>query len=178
MDSDNSLVQIAITGTLSRPRHEFVLLLESRTNARFSEHVTYQTNYLVASRFDTNKARRAAKLGVRVITEHDMLSFIEHGHFPQTPLPTKPPSNWHPIDLDALEYEIIERFPEPRIYYLKYKDHSGNESERFLLAMERVRGGTHEYVAGYDQEHYKTFRIDRIESIEDLGPIEKSENSQ
>jgi len=37
-------VPVAITGTLSRSRHEVVALIESKTNASFSERVTYETN--------------------------------------------------------------------------------------------------------------------------------------
>ena len=147
---------------MSRPRHELVALIESGTNARFSERVTYRTNYLVASRFDTHKAKHAAKLGVRIINEQEMMRFIEQGHFAPAPLPVKPPSNWHPIDLDALEYETIEQFTQPHVYYLKYRNSAGEESERFILAMERVKGGSHEYLAGYDHECYKTFRLGRV----------------
>ena len=178
MTTKDDTVHVAITGTLSRPRHEIVALIESKTNARFSEHVTYETNYLVASRFDTIKARRAAKLGVKVLTEQDMMGFIERGHFEPTPLPVKPPSNWRPIDLDAIEYETIEQFPQPRVYYLKYRDSEGRESERFILAMERVKSGSHEYLAGYDHECYKTFRLDRIEKMEDLGTVDTASAGQ
>jgi hypothetical protein len=170
MTTRDATVHVAITGTLSRPRHEIVALIESKTNARFSEHVTYETNYLVASRFDTIKARRAAKLGVKVVTERDMMGCIE-----PTPLPVKPPLNWHPVDLDAIEYETIEQFAQPRVYYLKYKNSGGEESERFILAMERVKSGSHEYLAGYDHDCYKTFRLDRIEKMEDLGTVDAAD---
>lgn len=172
MTSKDATVYVAITGTLSRPRHEIVELIESRTNARFCERVTYDTNYLVASRFDTSKARRAAQIGVKVVNEEELMTFVEQGDFPVVPTPVRPPSNWHPVDLDAIEYETIEQFPQPRICYLKYRDSAGEESERFILAMERVRGGSHEYLAGYDHETYKTFRLDRIEKLEELGTVE------
>lgn len=134
--------------------------------------MTYDTNYLVASRFDTSKARRAAQIGVKVVNEEELMTFVEQGDFLVVPTPVRPPSNWHPVDLDAIEYETIEQFPQPRICYLKYRDSAGEESERFILAMERVRGGSHEYLAGYDHETYKIFRLDRIEKLEELGTVE------
>jgi hypothetical protein len=175
MSSATESVYVAITGTLSRPRREVVSLIESKTNARFCDGVAYHTNYLVASRFDTNKAKRAAKLGVIVIGEKELTAYVEQGHFPATPLAVKPPSNWRPIDLDALEYESIEDFAPPHACYLKYRNAAGEESERFILAVERVRQGTHEYIAGYDHECCKTFRTDRIVQMEDLGEIETTE---
>jgi hypothetical protein len=110
----DAAVHVAITGTPSRPRHEVVALLESKTNASFSERVTYETNYLVAARLDTIKARRAAKLGVSLVSEQDMMNCIEQGYFEPMPVPVKPPSNWHRIDLDAIEYKTIELFPQPQ----------------------------------------------------------------
>ena len=53
-------VKVAITGTLSMPRKSAAELIETHTNARFANTVTYDVNYLVASRFDTIKARKAA----------------------------------------------------------------------------------------------------------------------
>ena len=56
-------VKVAITGTLSMPRSEVIKLIEEHTNAQFSPSVSYDTGYLVAARFDTEKARRAANWG-------------------------------------------------------------------------------------------------------------------
>ena len=80
LDGNTAAVLVAITGTLSIPRSEAVALIESRTNARFSPEVTYHANYLVAARFDTNKAHRAAALGIVIISEADMLGYIEKGY--------------------------------------------------------------------------------------------------
>ena len=135
--------------------------------------MTYTTNYLVAARFDTNKAKRAAKIGVKVITEAGSMSFIERG-VPSTS------SNKTEIRLaptgsgNAIHYETIEQFPEPRVYYLKYEGSTGVISERFILAVDRVKGGSHEYLGGFDHGTQKTFRYDRILEMEDLGPVEKS----
>src|SRR5258708_10678361 len=90
-------VKVSITGTLSMPRKAAVQLMESRTNARFNREVTYDVNYLVAARFDTDKARRAAQLGVTVISEGEMLDFIQQGAFPENNKPARPdnyPSNF------------------------------------------------------------------------------------
>src|SRR5712671_1521534 len=90
METKVDTVLVAITGTLSMARSEAVALIESRTNARFSPDVTYHTNYLVAARFDTNKAHRAAALGIVIISETDMLGYVEKGLFPATRLSDRP----------------------------------------------------------------------------------------
>lgn len=172
MAKNEDRVYVASTGTLQRPRREVAALIDSKTNGRFTERVSYSTNYLVAARFDTNKARAAAVLGVKIINEQELMAYIAQGCFPPSPAPIRTYPNSHPVDLDAIEYQTIEHFSTPRVYYLKYRDSGGHESERFILATERVAYGAREYIAGYDHEFYKTFRTDRIEHIEDLGPIE------
>ena len=41
-----------------------------------------QTDYLISSRKDTNKAKRARAFGTRVIDEAEMMAFIKAGKFP------------------------------------------------------------------------------------------------
>src|ERR1035438_10871848 len=82
-------VKVAITGVLSIPRKSAAELIETRTNARFADSVTYDVNYLVASRFDSNKARKAAKIGVAIISEVDLMNYIQKGEFPENQKPVR-----------------------------------------------------------------------------------------
>lgn len=89
--SEVETLKVAITGTLSKPREEIVRLIEALGNVHFSPQVTYDINYLIASRFDTAKAKRAAQIGITVISESEMMEFIERGSFPENQIPTRPP---------------------------------------------------------------------------------------
>jgi hypothetical protein len=84
------VLHIAITGTLSMPRIEAATLIDSTSNARFHSDVTFETNYLVAAIFDSGKARKAAKIGVSIITEAEMMEYIQAGSFPENKTPEKP----------------------------------------------------------------------------------------
>ena len=57
-------------------------LQKSITNARFVSGVSSQTDYLISSRKDTNKAKRAKSFGTQVIDETEMMAFIKAGNFP------------------------------------------------------------------------------------------------
>jgi hypothetical protein len=109
-------VRVAITGTLSRPRKEFVSLIETKTNAAYTETVDLQTDYLVSARRDTNKAKAAAKLGVTLLSESEMMSFIDTGHFPPR-LPRRQSDLRNPEELASFCYEIetmgFQRVPSP-----------------------------------------------------------------
>ena len=65
------------------PRKSAAELIETHTNAKYADSVTYDVNYLVASRFDTIKARKAAKIGVAVISEAELMDYIQKGAFPE-----------------------------------------------------------------------------------------------
>lgn len=52
-------------------------------------------------------------------------------------------------------------------YFLRYRDHDGIPSERFLFfAWEGIGDDGTRYVGGFDVERFKTFRVDRIEVFE------------
>lgn len=159
-------MKVAITGTLSMPRREAVQLIESMTGATFSEHVTYDTNYLVAARFDTNKARRAAALGVTVISESDFIGFVEQGSFPPNRVPERPK---RPHENHFPEITWTDVFdPEPTVL-MTYRDTDGVASQRFVTLTCRGAGSNCvEYIGGYDAERFKTFRTDRVIAIEHL----------
>ena len=72
-----------ITGALEKyKRIDAIVEIHNKTNARFVSGVSSQTDYLISSRKDTNKAKRARSFGTRVIDEAEMMSFIKAGKFP------------------------------------------------------------------------------------------------
>ena len=159
-------MKIAITGTLLMPRSEAVALIESRTNAEFTEHVTYDTNYLVAARFDTNKAHRAAQIGVTVISEADMIEFIQQGAFPQNRLPDRPK---HPHVSNFPDITWAETYHPERIVLLDYQDGEGVITQRYVALTCRGLGSNDvEYIGGYDAERFKIFRTDRILKVKQI----------
>jgi hypothetical protein len=54
------------------PRKDAAVLIDSTATARFRPD---DTNYLVTARFDSGKARKAAQIGVAIITEAEMMNY-------------------------------------------------------------------------------------------------------
>ena len=168
MPTSTLRIKVAITGTLSKPRKEIVRLMEDRSNAEFSPDVTYDTNYLVAARFDTNKAKRAAQIGVTVTSESEMMKFIGNGAFPENQTPVRPT---HIPDFRTDEITWEEQFT-PELCFLEYCDNEGQVTQRFVhLTCKGTGSNGHKYLGAYDSERFKTFRIDRILRIETLPPV-------
>ena len=72
-----------ITGALEKyKRIDAIVEIHNKTNARFVGGVSNQTDYLISSRKDTNKAKRAKSFGTKVIDEAEMMAFIKAGKFP------------------------------------------------------------------------------------------------
>ena len=72
-----------ITGALEKfKRIDAIVEIHNKTNARFVSGVSSQTDYLISSRKDTNKAKRAKAFGTQVIDEAEMMAFIKAGNFP------------------------------------------------------------------------------------------------
>ena len=63
-----------------------IVKIYNKTNARFVSGVSSQTDYLISSRKDTNKAKRAKAFGTQVIDEAEMIAFIKVGNFPSRSL--------------------------------------------------------------------------------------------
>jgi hypothetical protein len=157
-------MKVAITGTLSMPRSEAAKLIESRTNAKFSPNVTYETNYLVAARFDTNKSRKAAEIGVTVISEQDMMEYIERGAFPDNKLPDRPK---HIYVNNFPEVKWQETYHPERLVLMEYQDAEGVVTLRYVaLTCKGIGSNEAEYLGGYDVERFKIFRVERILSLE------------
>jgi hypothetical protein len=159
-------IKVAITGILSLPRNKAVELIQTRTKAQFVNRISYEVNYLVASRFDTEKAKAAAKIGVTVISEAEMMGFIEKGEFPETPKPVRP--EWrNPFrDDEILWTEEIQ--PERRCL-LEYSDNEGVITQRLIRLSCKERGSNgYEYLGAFDNERFKTFRADRVVKLVEL----------
>jgi len=170
-------IKVSITGTLSMPRKEAVQQIESRTNAQFSRDVTYDVNYLVAARFDTNKAKRAVQIGVTVISEAEMLECIQKGAFPENGKPLRP-------DVPHfLENDVVwtVEFNPARLCFLEYSDAEGAVSQRFVRLCCKGRGSNgYDYLGAFDDERFKTFRTDRVVKLEELSadPVARVEKSK
>ena len=63
-----------------------IVKIYNKTNARFVSGVSSKTDYLISSRKDTNKAKRAKTFGTQVIDEAEMMAFIKAGNFPSKSL--------------------------------------------------------------------------------------------
>ena len=48
--------------------------------------ISKNTDYLISSRKDTNKAKRARKFGTQVIDQAEMMAFVKCGKFPSARL--------------------------------------------------------------------------------------------
>jgi hypothetical protein len=163
-------IKVAITGTLSKPRKEIAALINACSNAEWVASVTYDTNYLVASRFDTGKAKHAAQIGVTVITESEMMEYIHGGSFPPNQRPTRPPQRMPDFKTDEIVW--TETYDPKPFRLLEYCDNGGVITERFVfLAGKGVGSNGHEYLGAFDGEKFKTFRADRVRKIEELQPL-------
>ncbi len=72
-------VTFCITGPLKMRRVDVIQEVQNKTNARWLSGVSKNTDYLVS---DTVKAKNAKKFGTKVISEAQLLAFINKGKFP------------------------------------------------------------------------------------------------
>ena len=87
MSSSKKVPTFCITGALDgMKRIDAIVMIHNKTNARFVSMVSKNTDYLISSRKDTNKAARAKKFGTRVIDESEMMAFVKRGKFPSVRL--------------------------------------------------------------------------------------------
>ena len=83
MTKKTQIATFCITGALEKfKRIDAIVEIHNKTNARFVSGVSSQTDYLISSRKDTNKAKRARAFGTQVIDEAEMMAFIKAGKFP------------------------------------------------------------------------------------------------
>jgi hypothetical protein len=146
------------------PRKEAAALIDSTSNARFHPDVTYETNYLVAAIFDSGKARKAAKIGVSIITETEMVGYVQAGRFPENRTPERPA---HVNNFPEIAWSKTYVTPVP--YYVEYEDGDGIVTQKYILVKSEGRASNgNDYVGAYDGEWFKTFRRDRFKRIQAL----------
>ena len=87
MTKKTSTTTFCITGALEKfKRIDAIVEIHNKTNARFVGGVSGQTDYLISSRKDTNKAKRARAFGTQVIDEAKMITYVKSGKFPSVRL--------------------------------------------------------------------------------------------
>ena len=87
MSKSKKTPTFCITGALDGlKRIDAIVMIHNKTNARFVSKVSKNTDYLISSRKDTNKAKRARKFGTQVIDQAEMMGFIKSGNFPSARL--------------------------------------------------------------------------------------------
>ena len=87
MSTSKKTPTFCITGALDGlKRIDAIVMIHNKTNARFVSMVSKNTDYLISSRKDTNKAKRARKFGTQVIDQSEMLAFVKSGKFPSVRL--------------------------------------------------------------------------------------------
>lgn len=161
-------MKVSLTGTLEGlKRKEAIALIES-VGAEYSKGVTYDTNYLVATKLDSSKAVRAREIGVEVITQSEFEDFIEQGNFPENDLPEKryinrvnnfPKFDW--VKIPDNDQKIVK---------FEYFDGDGVVTIRNVIFIaiaeyKTSKGINRTYYSGIDiddERSVKTFRSDRI----------------
>ena len=86
MSNSKKIPTFCITGALGMKRIDAIVLIHNKTNCRWVSMVSKNTDYLISSRKDTNKAKRARKFGTQVIGQSEMMGFIKSGNFPSARL--------------------------------------------------------------------------------------------
>lgn len=156
------MISVAITGTLSISRKQAASLIDSTSNARFHPDVSYRSNYLVAARFDSGRARKAAQIGVIIITESEMLQYVKAGRFPDTGTPTRPP---HINNFPEIKWSLKHDPGLP--YFLEYESADGVVTPRYVFVTCEGRGSNgQDYIGAFDGEWFKTFRRDRLRTYQ------------
>jgi len=78
----NKTPTFCITGALDGlKRIDAIVMIHNKTNARWVSMVSSKTDYLISSRKDTRKAKRAKDFGTQVIGQAEMMAFVKKGKF-------------------------------------------------------------------------------------------------
>ena len=160
---------VAITGTLSQPRSEVEQLIDATANGQFVKWLTYQTHYLVCAKGDSQKAKKAARLGTAVISEAEMRDYLAAGRFPSTELPKRP--EWHVNNFPEIEWTHIDPH---ELYLMTYCDARKNTTIRRVLAVSTghtIGYPSEKWMGGFDGPQFKTFRQDRIVELEGIAHV-------
>ena len=78
----NKTPTFCITGALDGlKRIDAIVMIHNKTNARWVSMVSKKTDYLISSRKDTRKAKRAKAFATQVIDQVEMMAFVKKGKF-------------------------------------------------------------------------------------------------
>jgi hypothetical protein len=165
---DSNKLSVAITGKLSLPRNDMIIRINSTKNARFVERVASNTDYLVAARDDTAKARAARANGTTIISEEQLMEYLQKGEFPRGEHKTR---KYH-ANTFAEEIAWQDTFDPPVEHHLEYVDSVGEYSERTIAVLHlcgKHPNSGYEYMEAYEDGQLKTFRRDRILKLEPVS---------
>jgi len=161
-------MRIVVTGTLKGMTQEEAYDHIRAIGCEPWDRVTYDTDYLVATTLNSTKARRAAEIGVTVITQGEFEEFLAEKGFPVTPgavrpRPSFPQIPWEPLPADQQ--------PEMGI---TYHDSDGVVTDRRIRvtatgSLTSATGLVREFVKAIELEigAVRTFRKDRILEVRD-----------
>ena len=158
-------MKVCVTGTLAGFTREEAKAAIEGLDAEFSKTVTLDTNYLVAAALTSNKAKKALRFGVEVITEAEFEEFLDAGAFPENKLPDQPKRKNNFPDLNW------QKIPssEARTLKIEYQDKDGAVTTREVWPIETAehvtkRGIKVEYLKAKDltADKVKWFDFDRI----------------
>jgi hypothetical protein len=142
-------------------------LIDATANGQFVKWLSYETHYLVCAKADSQKAKKAARLGTTVISEGELRDCLAAGRFPSTKLPEKP--EWHVNNFPEIEWTHVDPH---ELYLMTYCDARGNTTIRRVLTVSAghtIGFPTEQWIGGFDGPQFKTFRRDRIVELEGLG---------
>lgn len=167
MSASLARMTVAITGTLSEPRAVIAAKINATTNARFVERVAFDTDFLIAARHDTGKAKAAVVNGTLILSESQLDEYLNVGEFPWH---ERKSSASHGAGFHISDIVWKEKFPEPVQCRLQYADQQGKfmEMEVAVVFPLGIHPNGHEYVGAYSDGGFKTLRKDRVIRLERL----------
>jgi hypothetical protein len=109
-----------------------------------------------AVRLHTVQMRKAAQIGVAIITEAEMMQYVQAGRFTENDTPTRPP---HVNNFPDIEWGKKHSPGLP--YYVEYEESDGVITQRYLLVLCEGRGSNgQDHIGAFDCDWFKTFRRD------------------
>lgn len=168
-----SLILVAITGTLEQPRQRVAELINATENGQFVARVDRTTHYLVSALIESNRTRDAEDLGIDIISETTLRQYISQGRFPK---PSRPRPRYYPPRAPSGNITWIAR--DALTCRLKYEDGAGKITEHCVVWVNIGSEEGHEpngWIGAYDETRtYKTFRFDRVVEMNSFDATRES----
>jgi hypothetical protein len=156
---------VAITGMLSEPRAMIAAKINATANARFVERVAFDTDFLIAARLDTGKAKAAVVNGTLILSESQLDEYLRAGEFPWHERKSRV-SNGAGFHVSDIVWK--EKLPEASRCRIQYADQQGEliDMEVTVIFPLGIHPNGHEYVGAYSDGGFKTFRKDKVIRLE------------